>query len=97
MDAVTAIAVALGAGWASGLNAYAAILVLGTVQLLGLAHLPHDLQVMGSPAVMAAAAVLFALNFLADKIPFIDSVNDALHTFVRVPRSEEHTSELQSH
>jgi Domain of unknown function (DUF4126) len=85
MDPVAAIAIALGAGWASGLNTYAAILVLGAVQLLGIAQLPHDLQVMGSPWVMAATAVLFALNFLADKIPFVDSVNDALHTFVRVP------------
>jgi hypothetical protein len=85
MDPVAAIAIALGAGWASGLNIYAAILVLGAVQLLGIVQLPHDLQVMGSPWVMAATAVLFALNFLADKIPFVDSMNDALHTFVRVP------------
>src|ERR1700682_2217251 len=58
-EALAALAVALGAGWASGLNAYAAVLVL--------------------------AAILFALNFLADKIPYVDSINDMLHTFVRVP------------
>jgi hypothetical protein len=84
-DVLAAIAVALGAGWASGLNAYAAVLVLGLVERLGLVALPHDLQVLGSPWVIAVAAVLFALNFLADKIPYVDSINDLLQTFVRVP------------
>ena len=84
-DVIAAIAVALGAGWASGLNTYAAVLVLGAAQRLGLVALPHDLQVLASPWVMGAAAILFALNFFADKIPYIDSINDMLQTFVRVP------------
>jgi Domain of unknown function (DUF4126) len=84
-DTLAALAVALGASWASGLNPYAAVLVMGGAQMLGLATLPHDLQVLGSPWVLAAAAVLFALNFLADKIPLVDSLNDVLHTFVRIP------------
>ena len=84
-DVLAAIAVALGAGWASGLNAYAAVLVLGLAQRLHLVALPADLQVLGSPWVIAVAALLFALNFLADKIPYVDSVNDILQTFVRVP------------
>jgi hypothetical protein len=77
--------VALGAGWASGLNTYAAVLVLGAAQHLGFVTLPHDLQVLASPWVLAAAGLLFLLNFFADKIPYIDSLNDLLHTFVRVP------------
>jgi hypothetical protein len=84
-DVLAAIAVALGAGWASGLNAYAAVLVLGAAQQLGLVTLPQDLQVLASPWVMGVAAILFALNFLADKIPYVDSINDMLQTFVRVP------------
>jgi Domain of unknown function (DUF4126) len=84
-DVIAAIAVALGAGWASGLNTYAAVLVLGAAQRLGLVALPHDLQMLASPWVIGAAAILFALNFLADKIPYIDSINDMLQTFVRVP------------
>jgi hypothetical protein len=84
-DVLAAIAVALGAGWASGLNAYAAVLVLGLAQQFGLVTLPHDLQVLASPWVLGAAAILFVLNFLADKIPYIDSLNDILQTFVRVP------------
>ena len=84
-EALAAIAVALGASWASGLNAYAAVLVLGATQRLGLVALPHDLQVLASPWVMGVAAILFALNFFADKIPYVDSINDMLQTFVRVP------------
>ena len=84
-DTLAALTVALGAGWASGLNTYAAVLVLGAAQRLGFVMLPHDLQVLGSPWVMGVAAILFALNFFADKIPYIDSLNDLLHTFVRVP------------
>ena len=84
-DTLAALALALGASWASGLNPYAAVLVMGGAQMLGLVSLPHDLQVLGSPWVIAAATVLFALNFLADKIPLVDSLNDVLHTFVRIP------------
>jgi hypothetical protein len=84
-ETLAALAVALGAGWASGLNTYATVLVLGGAQQLGLFSLPHDLQVLASPWVMGVAALLFALNFFADKIPYIDSINDMLHTFVRVP------------
>lgn len=84
-ETLAAIAVALGAGWASGLNAYAAVLVLGAAERLGLVNLPHDLQVLASPWVLGVAALLFALNFLADKIPYVDSINDALQTFVRIP------------
>ncbi len=84
-ETLAAIAVALGAGWASGLNAYAAILVLGAAERLGLVNLPHDLQVLGSPWVMGVATLLFALNFFADKIPYFDSINDVLQTFVRIP------------
>ena len=84
-ETLAALTVALAAGWASGLNTYAAVLVLGGAQRLGFVTLPHDLQVLASPWVLGVAAILFALNFLADKIPYIDSLNDLLHTVVRVP------------
>ncbi len=84
-ETLATIAIALGAGWASGLNAYAAVLVLGLAQRLGIVTLPQDLQVLSSVWVLGVAAVLFALNFLADKIPYVDTINDALQTFVRVP------------
>ena len=84
-ETIATIAVALGASWASGLNTYAAVLILGAAQAFGLVTLPHDLQVLGSPWVLGVAALLFVLNFFADKIPYVDSLNDALHTFVRIP------------
>ena len=84
-ETLAALAVALAAAWGSGLNVYATVLVLGTAERLGLVSLPHDLQVLGSPWVLGVAAILFALNFLADKIPAVDSVWDAVHTFIRVP------------
>ena len=84
-DTLAVLAVALAASWASGVNAYAAVLVLGVAQRLGFVTLPHDLQVLGSAWVLAIASLLFAINFFADKIPLIDSLNDMLHTFVRIP------------
>jgi hypothetical protein len=84
-DTLAVLAVALAASWASGLNAYATVLVLGLAQRFGLVNLPHDLQALGSVWVLAVATMLFALNFLADKIPLVDSLNDVLHTFVRIP------------
>ena len=84
-ETLATLAVALAAGWASGLNTYAAILVLGVAERLGVVALPHDLQILGSPWVMAVAATLFALNFLTDKVPYVDTVNDLLHTVVRIP------------
>jgi hypothetical protein len=85
VETLAALAVALGAGWASGLNTYAAVLVLGAAQRFGLVSLPHSLEVVASPWVMGVAALLFALNFFADKIPYVDSINDVLQTFVRIP------------
>jgi len=85
VETLAALAVALGAGWASGLNTYAAVLVLGAAQRLGIVNLPHNLEVLASPWVMGVAALLFALNFFADKIPYVDSINDVLQTFVRIP------------
>jgi hypothetical protein len=85
VETLATLAVALAAGWGSGLNAYATVLLLGGAQRLGLLALPHDLQALGSPWVLGVAAILFALNFLADKIPYVDSFNDLLHTFVRIP------------
>ena len=84
-ETLATLAIALGASWASGINPYAAILLMGGAQRFGLVTLPADLQVLGSYWVLGVVALLFAINFFADKIPFVDSINDALHTFVRIP------------
>lgn len=85
MDMLSTLALSLGTGWASGLNPYATVLVLGIAGLSGALQLPVDLQVLQSPWVLGAAGVLYAINFFADKVPAIDSVNDFIHTFLRIP------------
>jgi hypothetical protein len=85
MDTIQTLALSLGAGWASGVNPYATVLVLGIAGLTGALDLPPHLEVLQSPWVVGAAAVLYAINFFADKVPAVDSVNDFVHTFLRPP------------
>jgi hypothetical protein len=68
-------------GWASGVNAYAVVLLLG---LFGAAGLTDEVpQALQRPDVLIAAGVLFLCEAVADKIPYLDSAWDALHTVVR--------------
>ena len=75
----------MGAAWLSGIKLYASVLTLGLLQRFGLAHLPGELHVLGEWWVIAIAAVLCAVEFVADKVPAVDSTWDAIHTFVRIP------------
>lgn len=84
-DVSNAIALSLGAGWASGINLYAAVLMLGYMGLTGRLDLPEPLQILSDPLVMLAAGVMYLVEFFADKIPGVDSAWDTLHTFVRIP------------
>ena len=85
-DAVTAvIAITLGVGWASGINLYAAMLALGLMQRLGYATLPAGLEILSDPLVIAAAALMYMVEFVVDKAPGADTGWDAIHTFVRLP------------
>ena len=79
------IALSMGLAWASGINLYAALLTLGVLANTGNIVLPEQLQVVASPLVMAAAALMYAVEFFADKVPGVDTGWDALHTFVRIP------------
>ncbi|MBI1245586.1 MAG: DUF4126 family protein [Alphaproteobacteria bacterium] len=79
------LALASALAWASGINVYAAILVLGILKLTGLVALPHELDTLATMPVIATAAVLFAGQFIADKIPGVDTLWDSVHTFIRVP------------
>src|SRR5262245_31628081 len=85
MDWLTTLTTALGAAWLSGINLYATVATLGLLQRLGLARLPGDLTVLSHPWIIALAAALYVIEFVADKIPVVDTVWDAVHTFVRVP------------
>src|SRR5207237_1427584 len=85
MDWLTTLTTAFGAAWLSGINLYATVVTLGLLQRLGLARLPGDLVVLSHDWIIALAAVLSVIEFVADKVPVVDSVWDAIHTFVRVP------------
>ena len=80
-------AIALGAGlsWASGLRLYLTVLLVGVFARLNIVHLPDTLAVLASGWVIAAAAILAVVEFLADRIPAFDSLWDAIHTFIRIP------------
>jgi len=79
------LALTLGAGWASGINLYAAVLVLGLLGASGNIDLPAGLAVLSDPLVIAAAGLMYCIEFFADKVPGVDSGWDTLHTFIRIP------------
>ncbi len=86
MSTITLLGTTLGLGFTSGLNLYATVLVTGLLIRLGWLPLPGSLgglHVLASPAVLIVAGVLYAVEFLADKIPVVDHVWDAVHTFIR--------------
>lgn len=80
-------ALALGSlvAWASGLRLYLVVFVLGLAARMDYLALPEGLAILSHPYVIGAAGILLAIEFLADKIPGIDSAWDALHTFIRIP------------
>lgn len=77
--------IVVGAGFASGLNVYATVATLGILSRLQIFDLPPALHSLSSWPVIIAAGLLFALEFVADKIPLFDLLWNALHTFIRVP------------
>lgn len=76
---------AMGSAWLSGINLYATVLTLGLLQRFHLARLPGDLALVEQWWVIGLAAVLYIVEFVADKVPAVDSAWDAVHTFIRVP------------
>jgi len=75
----------MGAAWASGINLYATIFMLGILGGQGYIALPPELEVISNPLVLAAAGFMYCVEFFADKIPGVDSAWDAIHTFIRIP------------
>lgn len=87
MEHIASIAMAAALAWASGIRLYAVLFILGLVghfHLFGWS-LPKYLEVLAHPLVMGASGLLLFLEFFADKIPGLDSVWDAIHTFIRIP------------
>ena len=85
MDTVSIIALSMGVAWASGINLYATIFMLGYLGTTGNIDLPPDLMVVTDPLVMTAAGLMYCVEFFADKTPGVDNAWDALHTFIRIP------------
>jgi Domain of unknown function (DUF4126) len=85
MSPLDTLGFALGTSFASGLNLYATVAAAGLFQRLGIVQLPESLQVLANPIVLGVALTLFLVEFIADKIPYIDSAWDAVHTFIRPP------------
>jgi hypothetical protein len=79
------LALAAAAAWASGINVYAVILVLGILGSTGYMTLPTDLEILAHPLIIAAAGLMYCVEFFADKTPGVDTAWDAIHTFIRVP------------
>ena len=78
-------ALAAALGWASGMRLYAAVFLTGLAGHLGWVPLPPGLQVLQQPLVLWAAGAMLLVEFVADKVPLVDSAWDALHTFIRIP------------
>lgn len=84
-DLIHSISLAMGASWASGINLYATIFVLGFSALNGAFVLPPELHVLSNPMVIGAAGFMYCVEFFADKVPGVDTGWDAIHTFIRIP------------
>ena len=86
MNILNALGVVIGTGYSSGLNLYATVLTLGLLQRFDIIHLSPSLQIVSHPWVLGIAAALYLIEFFADKVPYIDTVWDAVHTlFARRP------------
>ena len=85
MDIIQSLSLAGGLAWASGIRLYAVLFSAGLLGNLGYLALPATLQPLENPWVIGIAGALFAVEFLADKIPIVDSIWDGIQTFIRIP------------
>jgi hypothetical protein len=85
LDTTHLFAIAAALGWASGLRLYAVVFLTGLAGYLGWVPLPSGLSILQQPAMLYASGGLLLVEFLADKVPWVDSLWDAVHTFIRIP------------
>jgi hypothetical protein len=79
------IAIAAALAWGSGLRAYAVIFAVGLAGAAGWFELPEHLRLLQHPLVLGASGLMTAVEFFADKLPWLDSLWDAVHSFIRIP------------
>lgn len=85
MNLISTLAIAMGAGWVSGINLYAAVATLGLLGRFAHLRLPGELDILTSWGIIGLAVALYLVEFIADKVPYVDTVWDAIHTFIRIP------------
>jgi hypothetical protein len=85
MNLISTLAIAMGAGWVSGINLYAAVATLGLLGRFANLKLPGELDILTNSWIIGLAVTLYLIEFVADKVPYVDNVWDAIHTFIRVP------------
>jgi hypothetical protein len=85
LDLTHLLALAAALGWASGMRLYAVVFLTGAAGFMGWVPLPPGLQLLQHPLVLGASALMVTVEFVADKVPGVDTLWDALHTFIRIP------------
>jgi len=85
LDTPQLLALAAALGWASGIRLYAAVFLAGLAGFMGFVELPQGLRVLQHPAVLGVSGSLWLVEFFADKIPFLDTMWDTVHTVIRIP------------
>jgi hypothetical protein len=85
MDFISTLAIGMGTSWVSGINLYATVATLGLLSRFAHLKLPGELEVVTNGWVIGIALFLFVVEFIADKIPVVDSAWDVIHTFIRIP------------
>ena len=83
MDVLTTLGRTLGFSFASGINLYATVAVLGLASRYGWVDLPPQFRIFDHNIVIIAALVMYAIEFIADKVPWVDTVWDGIHTAIR--------------
>ena len=83
MTAASQPLILLLAGWSSGISVYLTTALLGISGRMGWIELPGDLKVLSNPFIILAAIAVFVVEFVADKVPYVDSAWDSVHTFIR--------------
>ena len=85
MNLISTLAIAMGSSWVSGINLYACVATLGLLSRFTHLKLPGELEVVTNGWVIGVAVTLYVIEFVADKIPWVDSAWDVIHTFIRIP------------
>lgn len=85
MGPIETLSLAMGTAWTAGINLYATIAILGIAGNNGWVQLPPGLEWAMHPLVIGTACLLYVIEFFADKVPYVDSLWDSFHTFIRIP------------